>query len=166
MKRNVLVTPFLVLLNTSVYSIEISSDDEKKPFSQQAELTPDELQARIDKFKAYLTSLPIEIQQTIGELQGYKNRGIEAENMVKNLLVNLDKCATRELDEMAKMACSNVSDGRVSRTIKAYKKQITDAIDFVNRKLKELRKKEKNTDIISDSIKSLENARDILLRKV
>ena len=79
MKRNVLVIPFLVLLNTSVYSIEISSDDEKKPFSQQAELTPDELQARIDKFKAYLTSLPIEIQQTIGELQGYKNRCIAKE---------------------------------------------------------------------------------------
>jgi hypothetical protein len=167
MKKIVLVIPFLILVNTSVYSIEISSDDEKKVFSsKQDELTPDELQERIDKFKKYLSNLPIKIQNTIGELKEYKSKGIEAENMVKNLLVNLDKCATRELDDIAKLACSSVSDGRVSRTIKAYKRQIVNAINFVDKKLKELRVKEGNADIINDSIKSLENARDILMRKV
>ena len=167
MKKIALVIPFLILINTTLYSIEVSSDSEKKVFpTHKTKLSSEELQARIDKFKTYLSNLPKEIKQTIGDLKEYEKKGIEAENMVKNLLVNLDKCATRELDDMARLACSNVSDGRISRTINAYKEQITDAISFVDSRLKKLRKKEKNTDIISDSIKSLENARDILLRKV
>lgn len=166
MKKAILIIPFLVMINTSIYSVQVESENEERSNPEHRTPSAEEIQIKIDTLTKYLNSLPIEIQNTIGELTKYKEDGLRAEKMVKNLVVTLDKCATRELDEMAQLACSSISNGSVSRTIKVYKVQIKDAIAFVNRRLIELRKKEKNTDIINDSIKSLENARDILLRKV
>jgi len=168
MKKLLLVVPFLVLTYSSLYAGEVSTNPEKKVEHrvQKRTITAEELQARIDKFNNYLSNLPIEIQQTIGELNEFKARGAQATKMVKNLLVTLDNCANKELDPMSEEMCETLSETSVGSLIRDKKKDIESSIASVSSRLKELKKKEGNTALIQNGIRSLEHARDILRNKI
>lgn len=157
-------TLFLVLVNSTINAGEIptNQNDETSISTPSAQ----DLQDKIDKFEAYLTQLPIEIKKTIGELKSYKAKGERAKEMVVNLMVTLDNCANRELDPMAQDMCDTITNTSVGTLIKDKKTQIANAIEFVEKTLKDLRGKEGNSVMIRDGIRSLENARDILLGRI
>ena len=61
---------------------------------------------------------------------------------------------------------STLSETSVGSLIRDKKKQVVQAITFVANRLKELKTKEGNSELIQNGIRSLENARDILLGKI
>lgn len=167
MKKFFLMMPLLILASTGMNAGELPKGKVKTVTeSKKSPVTAEELQAKIDRFNKYLTNLPIEIQQTIGELKDFKARGTRATNMVKNLLVTLDTCANKELDQVSEEMCETLSETSVGSLIRDKKKEVEQAITFVANRLKELKTKEGNSELIQNGIRSLENARDILLGKI
>jgi len=164
MKKIIMATALVGLLNTTVYALEVSTQ-QSTTIPQSKRTKVELIEAKIQKYRRYLQQLPVDIRETLVELGEYRDKGNDAESMTRNLLKTLNDCATNELDEMAAEACSDITQDSVSDTIKKYKLEIKDMIKMVDAKLVKLRKNKKNTPIIEGAIKALEDSRDILKGK-
>ena len=159
MKKITLIMALMLTLNIDSYAYEVS----KKVSIPRTTSPLDNIQNKIDHYNDYLKNLPIEIQNTINMLKTKKSEGNKAQAMVLRLESTFDKCFKNELDIESRNMCNLLSSTSIASIISQKKIQIKNAISFIETRLTQLKQKDKNKVIIQEGIKSLEDAKAILL---
>jgi len=154
----------LVALSTNIgFADQIPSKPIPKPVVSSSEPTLEEIDRRIHEAKEYLKKLPEKISATQREFEQLEKRGNQATEMVKRYLTFSKKCSTAELSGIGEDMCRYASKNDLGTLIKTKKNQLTNAIGFVNGKLKGLQSELDKTDTIVDGIKVLEDVQKILM---
>jgi len=154
----------LVALSTNIgYADQTPSKPSPKPVVSSSEPTLEEIDKRITVAKDYLKKLPERISSTQREFEALAEKGNQATEMVKRYLTFSKQCSTAELSGIGEDMCRYASKSDLGTLIKSKKNQLTNAIGFVNGKLKGLQSELDKTDTIRDGIKVLEDVQKILM---